>query len=181
MPLYFIAILTPPKITGQVRSIQKEFEKNYDSKRQLKIPVHLTLVPPFKRDADFEKTMIPSLQDFAEEQQPFEIDLQDFGAFGERVIFVNVRKNDRLKKLHRDLISWLSAKLYFEDLETGKRFHPHVTLANRDLKPEAFKKAWPEFKKRTFSASFHATSIYLLKHNSLVWEIFHEFQFGRVV
>lgn len=178
MPLYFIAILPPPEITEQVRSIQQEFAKNYVSKRQLRLPVHLTLVPPFKRNADFEEKMIPSLRDFAREQQPFEMQLDGFGAFGKRVVFVAVQENENLKKLHLELNSWLTTKLHFEGLESANRFHPHVTVANKDLKLSAFNKAWPEFKQRKFNGSFQANSIHLLKHNGSIWEAFHEFRFG---
>ena len=178
MPLYFIAILPSPEIADQARSIQNEFAKNYDSKRQLRLPVHLTLVPPFRKTVDFEEKMISSLQDFAKEQHPFEIHLNDFGAFSKKVIYIDVQENEDIKKLYQNLNSWLTTRLHLELSESGMRFNPHVTVANRDLKLSAFNKAWPKFEKRKFSASFDVKSIYLLKHNGSVWEVFRAFRFG---
>lgn len=53
-------------------------------------------------------------------------------------------------------------------------FHPHLTLAFRDLKKPEFYKAWEEFKDRKFNAGFVVNSISLLKHDGMQWQLFKE-------
>ncbi|MBK5277935.1 MAG: 2'-5' RNA ligase family protein, partial [Bacteroidia bacterium] len=56
-------------------------------------------------------------------------------------------------------------------------FHPHLTLAFRDLKKPMFEKAWEEFKSKEYSESFAAKHFTLLKHNGKVWESLKDFEF----
>jgi 2'-5' RNA ligase len=54
-------------------------------------------------------------------------------------------------------------------------FHPHLTVAFRDLKKPNYQLAWEEFKSKNFQAEFIADKITLLKHTGKVWEIHQEF------
>jgi 2'-5' RNA ligase len=54
-------------------------------------------------------------------------------------------------------------------------FHPHLTLAFRDLKKPAFYKAWQEFKEKKCEATFSVTEIVLLKHNGKIWNVYNNF------
>lgn len=59
----------------------------------------------------------------------------------------------------------------------NRGFNPHITLAFRDLKREAFKEAWPEFEKATYDKSFEVQSLVLLKHDGEKWHQLKEFRF----
>jgi 2'-5' RNA ligase len=48
-------------------------------------------------------------------------------------------------------------------------FHPHLTLAFRDLKKNIYPEAWEEFSQKTFTADFVVEKFMLLKHNGRVW------------
>ena len=50
-------------------------------------------------------------------------------------------------------------------------FHPHITIANRDLAKKDFKKAWEYFAGLRYDTEFQADSISLLRHNNKEWEI----------
>jgi len=58
-----------------------------------------------------------------------------------------------------------------------RAYHPHVTLAFRDLRKTHFYAAWEEFKDQRFQAEFEVTSFQLLKHNGTQWEVFHDYHF----
>lgn len=64
--------------------------------------------------------------------------------------------------------------------ESGKRpYHQHVTLAFRDLSKNEFRKAWDALKDESFSNSFVADRIILLRHNDREWVTKYEFLFGE--
>jgi 2'-5' RNA ligase len=56
-------------------------------------------------------------------------------------------------------------------------FHPHITLAFRDLKKTMFEAAWNEFKEKSFQTSFVMNAIDLLKHDGKCWHPLHRFHF----
>ena len=58
-------------------------------------------------------------------------------------------------------------------------FHPHMTVAFRDLKKPNFVKAWEEFKDKLLDAEFIADRICLLKHDGKRWNSFQEFELGQ--
>jgi 2'-5' RNA ligase len=53
-------------------------------------------------------------------------------------------------------------------------FHPHITIANRDMKPARFEKAWEHFSNKEFTESFDTNSIFLLKLNDGKWNVIGE-------
>lgn len=177
MALYFLAIMTPPVLTTKVRSIQQEFARDYNSKRQLRIPPHITLVPPFKGEDKFEDELNTTLSAFSQKQDPFDIDLKNFGSFRKKVVFIDVVDNEKLKSLYSNLIAYLRENSPLDPPVYHEHFTPHVTVANRDLSYKAFEKCWPVFSKRKFSECFTVRSLCLLKHNGQVWEVLHEYNF----
>jgi len=50
-------------------------------------------------------------------------------------------------------------------------FHPHVTIAGRDLKERDFATAWAYFQSQTYEAAFEANAISLLVNTDTGWEI----------
>ncbi|MFI5220359.1 MAG: 2'-5' RNA ligase family protein [Bacteroidia bacterium] len=175
--LYFIAIIPPAGVFAEIETIKKEFSKKYSSHRALKSPVHITLQIPFRRMETIEKPLDRLLKVFTVLYQPFEIELNGFNHFHDKVIFIKVVENKNLDSLFGNLNIALRTQLNFSEQETPQRFNPHVTVAYRDLVPEQFKIAWEQFQHRGFSKTFSATKISLLKHNSKFWEIINEFSF----
>ena len=169
--LYFIAILTPNDLTNKIRKVQEDFALNYNSSRQLKIPVHITLIPPFKADIYQIGELIQMIQDQIKFES-FEMFLDGFGAFGNRVIYVNVRPNQRLNSLQTALEIETHETLLTNEI-THHQFNPHITLANRDLSNDQFVKAWKKYEKLDFFGSFLVDQFLLMKHNGKVWESFH--------
>ena len=177
MNLYFIAVIPDPVLRAKVRSLKEEMKTQYGAKHALKSPAHITLQMPFRRMDSFESEMKESLREFCAEQQSFSILLNGFGAFRPRVIYINITNHDPLVQLHRDLGNVLVDRLGFTPREINRRFHPHMTIATRDLKEKAFNQAWPLYDQREFKTQFDARSISLLKHNGKYWDIFDEFLF----
>jgi len=180
MQLYFIAIIPPTDISEIITAVKQRFSINHQSSRSLKSPPHITLRPPFKMFKEREEELSNSLTAFANEHKFFTIDLNGYGHFRKDVIYINPSENDLLKKTYSDLQQHLTHKNNFSILSSFPSFKPHITVAYRDLSAKAFDEAWRVFEHESFSHSFAADYIYLLKHLKQKWEVIGEFAFKAI-
>jgi len=178
--LYFIAIVLPDPHKLEAQRLKEQFRDVHGSKAALRSPPHLTLHMPFQWRADREQVLTEKLQDFFLTCAPVPVHLHGFGCFPPRVIFIDVQKTDALKELQQRLSRFCRMELnLFNANHKDNPFHPHVTLAFRDLRKKAFTVAWDEFKDREFSGEFLAEQIALLKHNGKAWEVFRTFDLQK--
>ncbi|THU41006.1 RNA 2',3'-cyclic phosphodiesterase [Niastella caeni] len=173
--LYFIAIVTPETINQQVLEWKNYMLQQFNCKVALKSPAHITLIPPFQMPDSAQQEMKDHLQSFAAGKESFSIQLKNFAAFKPRVIYVNVLPNDPLKELRTQLETTLLKSRRFPVKKEDRPFHPHVTIANRDLTKEDFPQAWQHFQSIAYEATFTADAISLLRHNGKIWEIVASF------
>lgn len=178
--LYLIALVPDPELRDGIRLLKEEMKQRFGASHALKSPAHITLQMPFRRSESFEPLLVQSLESLASQQQAFEVPLNGFDCFPPRVLFVRVGNQEGVIKLHSRLQKVLKEDLGFSEQERGFRFHPHMTIATRDLTEESFLRAWPEFAKRSFHDVFAVKSLFLLKHNGRTWDLFREFPFRKV-
>lgn len=176
--LYFIALIPPEALREQVKSIKEEMRERFNAKHALKSPAHITLQMPFRREESEEERIFKVLTTFAGQQQPFIISLSGFDCFEPRVLFIKIVDHTTFQSLYQSFKPVLIHQLGIPKNTLRASLHPHLTIATRDLKEEAFYAAWPEFEQRKFEASFEAKSLFLLKHNGRHWEVYKEFPFS---
>ncbi|MEM9023303.1 MAG: 2'-5' RNA ligase family protein [Bacteroidota bacterium] len=177
---YFLALVPPAPVYDAVMALKEEFREAYGSKAALRSPPHLTLHMPFTWPDKKLPQLVDALARFAVGRAPVEVVLDGFGAFPPSVIFVAVRENLALRELQRALSTFARQQLGLLAPDYKDRgFHPHITIAFRDLKRAAFETAWPTFQERPFTGTFHANRLVLLRHTGKVWEVFREFGFSR--
>lgn len=179
-PLFFIAIIPPDEIADAIRIYKEDMALRFHSKAALKSPVHITLHMPFrypeKKLDNLEQLLTEFSADFAE----FDIQLKNFGSFPPRVIFVNVQENNCLEALQNELLKQMRKNLnIFNGNYKERVFHPHITIAFRDLKPREFKIAWEEYKNQSLLFDFSATKISLLKHDGNSWQVHKDFELKK--
>jgi 2'-5' RNA ligase len=178
--LYFIAIIPPEPIYGEALALKQNFKDQYNSKAALNSPPHITLHMPFKWRESKETRLLDGLEEFSAKQNSFEIRLNNFSAFEPRVIFVDVIKDEKLELLQKQLKRFCKVELNLFNADYKEfAYHPHLTLAFRDLKKPEFYKAWEEFKEKKFEATFDVDSIALLKHDGKEWRAFKELHFQQ--
>lgn len=171
--LYFIAIIPPEPVYGEALALKHHFENQYNSKAALNSPPHITLHMPFKWKESKEGKLIESLAAFSTTQHSFEIRLNNFSAFEPRVIFIDVSKDEKLGTLQKQLKRFCKAELNLFNADYKEfAYHPHITLAFRDLKKPEFYSAWEAFKEKKFETTFNVDSIALLKHSGKEWKVF---------
>lgn len=179
MDLYFIAIIPYSELRERIRKVKERMKAEYGAGHALKSPAHITLQMPFKRSPEDETSISGALRRFVTGEQYFTVDLDGFGAFAPRVIFIKIPEPEAVRALHSRLKQVLMTELHFSPAEIMKDVQPHITVATRDLAKEAFSEAWPELQNEEFKASFDVQSIFLLKHNGRNWDILEEFPFGN--
>lgn len=167
---YFIAILLPSGITEEVKNLQEDLKQRFNTKAALRSPPHITLHMPFRWKIGREAELELSLSKFFGALFPFQLSLDGYGCFPPRVIFINVIKSNELIDCQRELSRYCRLNLgLFNATRVDQPFHPHVTLAFRDLRKPAFKLAWEEVRNRSYQATFDVGSVCLLQHDGYQW------------
>lgn len=174
--LYFIAIIPPAPIYDEALEQKEYFKVHYNSKASLNSPPHITLHMPFRWNEKEEAELAKKLQQFSKANQPVPIKLNNFSSFPPRVIFINVVLSQELENLQRNLQRYCKRALnLFNANYKELPFHPHLTVAFRDLKKPNYQRAWDEFEKKNFQAEFIADKVALLKHTGRIWKVHQEF------
>lgn len=177
---YFLAIIPPVNISERVLEIKTHFRDHYNCKAPLRSPAHITLHMPFTFKEKKEGELVSKLRNAVTHQPDFKVVLDDFGAFAPRTIYIAVKENEQLMHFQRELTQLAKRELgLFNTNYKDQGYHPHITVAFRDLKKALFPDAWAEFQERKFSADFEVSSYWLLKHNGKEWQLHVEFPFGQ--
>jgi len=145
-------------------------KENYGCKVGLKSPAHITLVPPFWMNTEKETELKNNLKTIASAVVPFTVWTNNFAAFKPRTLFVATKENEALNNLKRTADNFFQSKNYKIKKE-ARPFHPHITVATRDLHKAAFAGAWPQFQNKIFEEAFEAAGLSLLKHNGQDWDV----------
>ena len=170
---YFLAIVPNEPVFSLIEGIKKECSVNYNSKGALRSPAHITLHMPFEWKENKETLLIETLGQF--KHPAVQIELNNYNCFEPRVLFIDVKKNESLNQLQQQLVFHVKKKLQlFNQYEDKRGFHPHITIAFRDLKKELFYRAWNELREKKFECEFTCTSFFLLKQNGQQWLPYRE-------
>lgn len=163
--LFFVALLPPSAIQDEVTQFKQTAQKRFGSGHALKSPPHITLVPPFRS----EHTDFSTLTIFCNQQQHFTVRLQHFNHFGSRVIFVDVPPEPPLLTCQQQLADFCHGQ--FGVKPDSRPFHPHMTVAFKDLQRAIFPEAWAYFSAQTFERTFTADALTLLRHTGQEWVV----------
>jgi 2'-5' RNA ligase len=172
--MYYVAILCPQEIDEKIEGYKHWMKDRYGCVAALKSPAHITLIPPFWLEDKREPELQQALQTFTSNIPKPEIRVKGFSHFNRTVLYAEVDQNMTIDQLKR------AVETHFISLFPGvikkddRPFHPHITIATRDLKPADFVKAWEHFSTMNFAATFITSNISLLKLSSGRWnEIAH--------
>jgi len=172
---YFLAIVIPQPLLDKVEAVKQQLFTEHNLKGALRSPAHITLHRPFEWKEEKENVLIEKLETFKFESE-FEIILNNFSFFEPRVIYVDVVASEALNELHDALKKYAKKELrLFNEADDLRGFHPHVTVASRDLKKTKFYELQADFIGKKLNGSFNYTGFCLLKLDKK-WEILKEFR-----
>ena len=177
--MYFIAIVLPDDLNKKVLKWKNFMHEKFRCKVGLKSPAHITFIPPFWMHEEKEQRLTDDIDAMSLSAQPFTILTNNFAAFKLRTIYVDVVVNEKLKSLKAAIDKFFSETDY--KIKTESRpFHPHITIATRDLHKKDFHEAWTFFETKKFKAEWEGNTLSVLKHNSKNWEVIHTSWFKKV-
>lgn len=174
---YFIAIIPQEPVFSEVEKVKLDISQKYNNKSSLRSPPHITLHMPFEMKEEKEEHLIQKISEFRF-SKTISVELKDYSGFEPKVIFIDVVPNEALNLLQKELVFHVKSNLnIFNQYEDKRAYHPHVTIAFRDLKKADFYLAYEEYKAKTFNSEFKVNSFFLLKHTGKVWLPLKEFSF----
>lgn len=160
---YFIAIVIPDPLQQEIEKIKQQLFVDYGLKGALRSPAHITLHRPFEWKEEKEDVLIDKLSAFKFDKS-FELELKNYSWFEPRVIYADVLKNETLYQLHKEMSHYAKRELrLFNETDDLRGFHPHATVAFRDLKKAQFYQLQSLFKEKTISGKFKYSGFSLLK------------------
>ncbi|TGD80497.1 2'-5' RNA ligase family protein [Hymenobacter wooponensis] len=174
MNLYLVAVLPPEPVLGQVWALKQEVHVRTGSRNAVRLPPHITLIPPTRQPNEFEAEAAAALEEFARSRSAITVGLRNFSWFGKRTLFVQVVNAEPLLELHAALQAWCAHRLPTIQPE-NRPFTPHMTLATRDLPPSEVPKLQQEFNQREYAATFEIKALQLFRHSGQQWEKIGEF------
>jgi 2'-5' RNA ligase len=179
MRMYFIALVFPEPVDAQVKKLKLQMRDRFNAKAALRSPAHITIIPPWWMDPLLEALLKNSLSGLARSSGSFDIDLKGFSSFPPKTLFIKVDKTEELQALYNKVNS------YFKDLPgfgmkfDDRPFHPHVTIATRDLTKAAYKEAWALLERKQFQAQWRCDAISLLRLEEHGWDVVETIVFGQ--
>jgi 2'-5' RNA ligase len=181
--LYLLALLPPKELSAEIHEIRLECAKKFGVQKALRPPVHITLYRPFHAEQAFEDEMIRLLEQGTRGISSFTQNLENFGTFKSQVVFIKALTNPELIQLHEALVSVIRHNRLDKQLDEQKDqpFHPHITIAYRDIPAELFPAIWAEYKDRQVKYSFKADHFTLLKHENSKWNPIKDFKLSPEV
>jgi len=173
---YFVAVVLEEPVFTEAEQIKQKLFTQFNVKAALRSPAHITLHRPFEYKFEKEEKLITILKQFAVENS-IEIELNGFNCFDERVIYIDMKLNNALLQLYNNLRRFMQEKLHLtNEVNQIRAFHPHVTVAFRDLKKKLFTDIWTFLSTTGFEANFQCKGFHLLRLEKK-WEVIHYFPF----
>lgn len=144
---YFFGITLPETLEAECEKWRRKFKAP-------KTVAHLTVIPPFLWEAGLQD-LIELGETALSSTKPFPVKGEGLGAFGTRVIFVNVIPSPELVTMEGALARALELKGIRPE---PRPYHPHITLATR-LDPERFHHYREELEEFTPHYSFTCSEV----------------------
>jgi 2'-5' RNA ligase len=180
MQMYFIALVLPQHLNQKVLKYKNMMFEKYNCKVGLKSPAHITLVPPFWMEEEKEQQLIADTSLLSSRLHPFPILTNNFSAFKPRTIFIALAPNNELNEIKNVTDNVFRNNPFYNIRIDTRPFHPHITIATRDLHKKSFHEIWPWFAEKKFLEEWMAEGISILRHNKKNWDVIYTSQFNML-
>ena len=172
MQAAFDVLLDPPAY-NYIRNLQVKLCELFGAKETLKLEPHFTIKYAFGRD---DLSTVESYFDtLVSQTQTFEITLDSINSFESKVVYMNVGKNEILKKLHLNILQALLKDFSVKPSEfEGENYNFHSTLAYKDVSEETIVKIKVYLKNETPNFTFQVKRVgmYVLLAPDQNWFIY---------
>ncbi len=166
---YFLAFVPKGTIQEKAQILKDQIKSDFGVKYALKSPAHVTVKMPFIFNEKKEQVLIESIQNFTRLYEPFSVQVSGLDTFGRRVIFWDILPNSALHSFQSDLKVFCKRELKLVDELADNNYHPHMTIAFKDLKEKNFDNVMELVRKSQISDEFLANELSLLKRIEDRW------------
>ena len=171
-------MVIPEPLFKKIETIKQQLFLEHGLKGALRSPSHITLHRPFEWKEEKQHVLIEKLEAI-DTNINFDVELNHFSFFEPRVIYVDVLPNTHLLKLYQTIKLVAKTELrLFNEVNNLRGFHPHITIANRDLKKPLFYELQTQFKTQKLTGSFECNSFCVLKLEKK-WEVLKQIYFTK--
>lgn len=175
MDKYFLAVLPPAVYLDQVEELKRVIHERFGCKYARKSPAHVTLKMPFSFSAKREEHLKESLTSYFSTHHSFRIGINQVGTFGRRVIYLKVNAPQAMIDMQAGLKTYCQRELHLLPELSDRNYHPHMTVAFKDLKASYFDDLVRFLKLQKVGFSFDVDRVFLLRKAQGIWEPIHEF------
>ena len=177
MYMYFIAIVLPQDLNEKVLKYKNMMFEKYNCKVGLKSPAHITLVSTFWMEEEKQEGLIVDINSLSNDVEPFPVLTSNFSAFKPKTIFISTAPSDKLSQVKIATDEFFRNNSFYNIKTESRPFHPHITIATRDLYKKDFQEIWPWFAEKKFEEKWTAEGLSVLKHNKKNWDVIYTSQF----
>ncbi|WP_158531187.1 2'-5' RNA ligase family protein [Algoriphagus chordae] len=178
MQKYFLAIVPEGVFQERVTNLKLEIKDRYQAKYALKSPAHITVKMPFIFNEAKEDKLLEKLRSFVAGYQPMEIAIKGVKTFGERVIYLGVKADQNLFDFQNELKTYCKRELNLVDELSDRNYHPHMTIAFKDLKKSQFQNILRLAVETEIAAELQVSHIVLLKRVNGTWSSYKKLDLG---
>ncbi len=167
------AIVPPEPLYSELHEIKEYVAKKYHTTEALRRPVHITMIAPFSAQGSIEPKLKTFIDSFAATYERFDILIDGFGTFYSNVLFFQPVESPELMKLQKDLARKFTKVHLRKERRPSSGFHPHITLAYKDISRPNFAKAREEYQEKIFRRRFTLDYLCLMKFDK-GWTTIHK-------
>lgn len=174
----FMGILTPPDISLAVEEARTWMKSRWGCRSGMGTAPHITLIPPFPQVSGFPEPREEDLRAFTQDmnrrlsssgQLPLELTLEGTGHFGSRTVFFAVNPEKGLMALQAALEAGVLER--WPGVLGKSTFHPHLTVANRDIPAGALKPSLEWLSGKAPHRRFSCTAVSLFLWREGRWQV----------
>ncbi|MBN3521375.1 RNA 2',3'-cyclic phosphodiesterase [Algoriphagus lutimaris] len=176
---YFLAIVPDGELQEKATALKLELKDRFNIKYALKSPAHITLKMPFTYNEAKEDYLIERLQEFMIHYSPLELTIGGIDTFGNRVVFLKVKGNEDLFQLQTNLKTFCKRELKLNDELSDRNYHPHMTLAFKDLKKNPIPNIIKVLDSQPIFEKIVVRQLFLLKRANGRWFTHRSVDFGE--
>lgn len=169
MQKYFLAIVPEGEFQERVTRLKLEIRDRYQAKYALKSPAHITVKMPFIYNEAKEDKLIEKLGGFISGYEPMAMTVKGVKTFGDRVIYLGVDAGQDLYDFQKDLKTFCKRELNLVDELSDRNYHPHMTIAFKDIKKSHFQNILEFSSERDLVQKLRESRIWLLKKEGGQW------------
>ncbi|MEB2782547.1 2'-5' RNA ligase family protein [Algoriphagus sp. C2-6-M1] len=175
---YFLALVPEGEFQEQVTKLKLEIRNRYQAKYALKSPAHITVKMPFSYNEAKEDKLIERLGGFISKYPSMILTIKGVKTFGERVIYLEVEAGQELYGFQQELKTFCKRELNLVDELSDRNFHPHVTIAFKDIKKSQFQNILQFSSEMNLTQKLLMSDVMLMKRVDGVWLVHKKIKLG---